>query len=76
VEHVKSVHTNGGRDVMLGLGYMGLLRSNICMGFLVRVPLGNPRVDFHTLILARGYNFIPIPLLAGRILYPYPYPTG
>jgi hypothetical protein len=40
VEHVKLVHTNGGRDVLLGLGYMGLFGSNISMGFFV--PLGNP----------------------------------
>jgi D-arabinose 5-phosphate isomerase GutQ len=33
VEHVKSVHTNGGRDVLLGSGYMGLLGSNISMCF-------------------------------------------
>jgi hypothetical protein len=29
VEYVKSIHTNGGRDVLLGLGYIGLLGSNI-----------------------------------------------
>jgi hypothetical protein len=40
VEHVKSVHTNGGRDVLLGLGYMGLLGSNISMASLARVPFG------------------------------------
>jgi hypothetical protein len=54
VEHVKSVHTNGGRDVLLGLGYMAYLGQIFLRVSLVRVPLGNPWVEFHTLTLARG----------------------
>jgi hypothetical protein len=40
MEHVKSVHTNVGRDVLLGLGYMGLLGSNISTGFFSASTLG------------------------------------
>jgi hypothetical protein len=40
VEHVKLVHTNGGREVLLGLGYMGLLGSNISTGFFSVGTLG------------------------------------
>jgi hypothetical protein len=40
VEHMKSVHTNGGRDVLLGLGYIGLLGSNISTGFFSAGTLG------------------------------------
>jgi hypothetical protein len=54
VEHVKSVNTNGGRDLLLELGYMGLLGSNIPMDFFSAGTLGNPWVEFHTLTLARG----------------------
>jgi hypothetical protein len=31
---------NGGRDVLLGLGYVGLLGSNISMGFFSAGTLG------------------------------------
>jgi hypothetical protein len=61
VEHEKSVHTNGGRDVLLGLRYMGLLGSNIFMGFFSAGTLGRvsypypcPRVKFYTRTLTRG----------------------
>jgi hypothetical protein len=40
VEHVKSLHTNGGRDVLLELGYMGLLGSNISVDFFCVGTLG------------------------------------
>jgi hypothetical protein len=40
VEHVNSVHSNGGRDVLLGLGYIGLLGSNISTGFCSAGTLG------------------------------------
>jgi hypothetical protein len=40
VEHVKSVHTNSGRDVLLGLGYIDLLGLNISMGFFSAGTLG------------------------------------
>jgi hypothetical protein len=54
VENVKSVHTSGGRDVLLGLGYMDLLGSNISIGFFSAGTLGNPWVEFHTFTLACG----------------------
>jgi hypothetical protein len=40
VEHMKSVHTNGVRDVLIGLGYIGLLGSNISTGFFSAGTLG------------------------------------
>jgi hypothetical protein len=37
---VKSVHTNVGRDVLLELGYMSPLGSNISTGFFSAGTLG------------------------------------
>jgi hypothetical protein len=54
VEHVKSVHTNGGSDVLLELGYMAYLGQIFLWASLVRVPLSNPWVEFHTLTFACG----------------------
>jgi hypothetical protein len=48
---------------------MSLLKSNIFMGLFSAGTLMLPIVEFHTLTLAHGYNFIPVPLPVGRILY-------
>jgi hypothetical protein len=45
---------SGGRG-MLGLVYMGLVGTKMSLwASLVRVTLGNPQVEFRTLVLARG----------------------